>query len=85
MDGEKGTGTGATLRVPATEEVAMDVEVGDTIQIESNKVGTPPRRGTVNEVLQTEPLKLDVTWDDGHRTIIEPTGAAVHVVSDGAS
>ncbi|MBW3578229.1 MAG: DUF1918 domain-containing protein [Actinobacteria bacterium] len=59
----------------------MEVHAGDTIEIPSNKVGVPPRRGTVNEVLQQDPLKIEVTWEDGHQSIFEPAGGHLKVVS----
>ncbi|HEX2026552.1 MAG TPA: DUF1918 domain-containing protein [Nitriliruptorales bacterium] len=63
----------------------MEVNTGDMIEIGSNKVGQPPRRGTVERVLQPEPLKLEVTWDDGHRSIVEPAGGVLQVVDRPAS
>jgi hypothetical protein len=59
----------------------MEVHVGDRIEIPSNKVGTPPRRGVVDDVLQEQPLKVEVTWDDGHSSIIEPAGGHLQVIS----
>lgn len=63
----------------------MEVQKGDTVRIESNKVGQPPRIGTVERVIQEEPVKLEVTWEDGHTSIIEPAGGNLHVVGSGAS
>jgi hypothetical protein len=59
----------------------MEVHQGDAIEIPSNKVGTPPRRGIVEEVLQSDPLKVEVTWEDGHHTIFEPAGGHLRVIS----
>lgn len=52
----------------------MEFRAGDIIRIESNKVGTPPRRGRIEEVLQDEPIRITVEWEDGHLSILEPTG-----------
>lgn len=53
----------------------MQVKAGDVIEIDSNKVGTPPRRGTVVTVKQEDPLKIEVRWADGHLSVIEPRGS----------
>lgn len=59
-----------------------DVKDGDVIEIVSNKVDQPPRRGTVAEVLQDKPLKVEVRWSDGHTSIFEPAGGNLRVVQD---
>lgn len=58
----------------------MQVQKGDTVRIESNKVGTAPRVGTVERVIQDDPVKLEVRWEDGHASIIEPSGGNLQVV-----
>lgn len=58
----------------------MEVREGDVIEIVTNKVQQAPRRGTVDDVLQRDPLKLEVTWDDGHASVLEPRGGNVRVV-----
>ncbi|MGH3442476.1 MAG: DUF1918 domain-containing protein [Nitriliruptorales bacterium] len=55
---------------------------GNAIEVESNKVGVPPRRGTVERVLQEEPLKIEVEWDDGHHSIFEPAGGILHLAEE---
>lgn len=57
----------------------MEVNQGDVIRIESNKVGVPPRRGTVTSVLQDDPPRIEVDWDDGHTSILDPFGGNVRV------
>jgi hypothetical protein len=59
----------------------MDVKVGDTIEILSNKVDTPPRHGKVLEVIDEDPAELRVQWDDGHESVIYPNTGMVRVVS----
>jgi hypothetical protein len=51
----------------------MDVKAGDVIEILSNKVDTPPRRGKVLEVIDERPAELRVEWDDGHESVIAHT------------
>jgi hypothetical protein len=51
--------------------------VGDTIVVESERVATPARTGVIEEVLQEEPPRYQVRWEDGQKTILAPsTGAA---------
>lgn len=58
----------------------MEVRTGDVIEVVTNKVQRTPRRGTVDDVLQHDPLKLEISWDDGHATILEPRGGNVRVI-----
>lgn len=57
-----------------------DVKDGDVIEVVSNKVDQPPRRGTISNVLQEDPLKVEVRWSDGHTSIFEPAGGNLRVV-----
>ena len=50
----------------------MKAHVGDRIAVESERVAQPPRRGIVEEVLQEEPQRLRVRWDDGHESVFYP-------------
>ena len=59
----------------------MEVRTGDTIEIPSNKVEQPPRRGVVEAVVRTQPLTIDVRWDDGHASEIQPAGGTLRVVA----
>jgi len=55
----------------------MRAHAGDRIVVESERVAQQPRRGVVEEVIQENPTRLRVRWDDGHTTIFAPaTGAA---------
>lgn len=58
----------------------MDVKVGDTIEVRSNKVDRPPRRGTVLDVLDEEMLELRVQWDDDHESVIYPDAGMTRVI-----
>jgi uncharacterized protein DUF1918 len=57
----------------------MQVEAGDTITIEAEKVGQTHRKGIVEEVLEHEPPRLRVRWDDGHTTVLAPSAGAATV------
>ena len=48
----------------------MSAKVGDVIEIQSRKVGEPPRRGRVTEVVTTDPLELRVRWSEDHEPVI---------------
>ena len=58
----------------------MEIKTGDVIEILSNKVDTPPRRGKVREVIDEDPTELRVEWDDGHESVIYPNTGMVRVL-----
>lgn len=57
----------------------MEIREGDTIEVVSNKVDQPHRQGTVTQVLDPEPLRIEVEWDDGHTSIFLPAAGNVRV------
>ena len=57
----------------------MKAHTGDRIVVESERVSQAPRRGTVEEILQDDPPRLRVRWDDGHMSIFAPAAGAVRV------
>lgn len=63
----------------------MEVHTGDTIEIMSNKVDEPSRRGLVVEVLDEAPLRVEVDWNDGHRSVLQPSGGNTRVVARAGS
>lgn len=58
----------------------MEFRKGDTIEVLSNKVDVPNRHGVVDEVIESDPLRLEVTWQDGHSTEFVPAGGNVRVL-----
>ncbi|HEX2041292.1 MAG TPA: DUF1918 domain-containing protein [Acidimicrobiales bacterium] len=52
------------------------VKVGDRIVVESEKVGSPPRRG---EVTGVSGRLLTVRWDDGDQTTFVPSAGSLRV------
>ena len=58
----------------------MDVQENDKIEVVSNKVGEPHRRAVVQRVLEDDPLRLEVAWDDGHTSEFIPAGGNVRVL-----
>jgi len=63
-----------------TGGAVMKITQGDAIEIVSNKVDQPHRRGVVQRVLDQKPLRIEVTWDDGRTTILMPTGGNLRVL-----
>lgn len=54
----------------------MKAHAGDRIVVESEKVAQAPRSGVVEEVLQEDPPRLRVRWDDGRTTVLAPAAGA---------
>jgi hypothetical protein len=57
----------------------MKAHIGDRIAVESERLTQPPRRGVVEEVIQEEPQRLRVRWDDGHETIFSPAAGVARI------
>lgn len=57
----------------------MELHVGDQIQVPSSKVDRPDRHGVVRGVLDDDPLRIEVQWDDGHTSVFVPHGGNVRV------
>ena len=58
----------------------MTVHVGDDIEVDSEKAGTPPREGKVLEVIEAEwGTRYRVRWEDGHETTVHPVAGTVHI------
>jgi hypothetical protein len=53
--------------------------MGDTIVVESERVDAPARRGVIETVLQEEPPRYQVRWEDGHTSIFSPSAGAARV------
>jgi hypothetical protein len=57
----------------------MKVQVGDTIFVESERAAQPGREGVIEEVLQEEPARVRVRWEDGHESILAPSAGAATI------
>jgi Domain of unknown function (DUF1918) len=53
--------------------------IGDTIVIESERADATGRRGVIEEVVQDEPARYQVRWEDGHTSIITPSAGAARI------
>lgn len=60
----------------------MEFHTGDQVEVPSNKVEVPPRRGTVERVIQDDPAKLEIRWEDGHSSILQPHAGALRLVEN---
>jgi hypothetical protein len=57
----------------------MKVSQGDRLVIESERVGQPPRTGTVEEVLSLDPLRVRVRWENNHESTLTPQAGSARV------
>lgn len=55
------------------------VSVGSRIEVESDKLGVEPRRGTVTGL---HGAAVEVRWDDGHETTFVPGPGAMQVIEE---
>ena len=59
----------------------MTAHVGDRIVVESEKAAQAARGGVIEAVLQQQPTRVRVKWDDGHTSILTPTDGAARIIS----
>jgi Domain of unknown function (DUF1918) len=52
---------------------------GDSIVVESEKVAQPARSGVIEEVLQENPPRFRVRWDDGRVSIFSPSAGSARI------
>ncbi len=57
----------------------MRAHVGDRIIVESEKVAQPSRAGVIEEVLQEDPTRVRVRWEDGHSSVLTPSAGAARI------
>jgi hypothetical protein len=53
--------------------------VGDRIVVESERVTHPGRAGVIEEVLQEEPPRYLVRWEDGRTSTLAPSAGAARI------
>lgn len=63
------------------EEVSseMRAQKGDLIVVESERAAQAARRGVIEEVLQEQPARFRVRWEDGHTTIFSPSAGTATI------
>ena len=57
----------------------MKGHVGDRIVVESERVTQPGRAGVIEEVLQEEPPRYLVRWEDGRTSSFAPAAGAAMI------
>jgi Domain of unknown function (DUF1918) len=58
----------------------MTGKVGDTIVVESERADATGRRGLIEAVLQEQPPRYQVRWEDGHTSILAPSAGSASCV-----
>jgi Domain of unknown function (DUF1918) len=53
--------------------------VGDTIVIESERVGGTVRKGVIERVIREQPPRYEIRWEDGHTSILAPSAGAARI------
>jgi Domain of unknown function (DUF1918) len=57
----------------------MEAHIGDSIVVESERVGQPAHTGVIEDVLQQQPPRYRVRWEDGHESIVTPAAGAAKI------
>ena len=58
----------------------MRAHVGDTIVVESERAAQSGRVGVIEEVLQEDPVRVRVRWEDGHESVLSPSAGAAKIM-----
>jgi hypothetical protein len=53
--------------------------IGDTVVIESERADATGRRGVIEVVLQEQPPRYQVRWEDGHMSILAPAAGSARI------
>ena len=57
----------------------MHAKIGDRVVVETERTTQTARHGVIEEILQEEPPRFRVQWDDGHESILTPAAGALRV------
>lgn len=57
----------------------MSAKVGDRVVVEAERTTQVARQGVIEEVIQEQPLRCRVQWDDGHESILTPAAGSLRV------
>ena len=57
----------------------MNAGVGDRIVVESKRTAQAGRAGVIEEVLNEDPPRFRVLWDDGHASIFAPSAGVATI------
>jgi hypothetical protein len=61
----------------------MRGRIGDRIVVESERAAQTGRAGVIEKVLEEEPPRYEVRWDDGHTSIFSPSAGAATIEQQG--
>jgi hypothetical protein len=57
----------------------MTARKGDRIVVESERAAQAGRAGVIEKVLEQQPPRYEVRWDDGHTSIFTPAAGAATI------
>jgi hypothetical protein len=57
----------------------VHAKIGDRVVVETERTTQTARHGVIEEILQEEPPRFRVQWDDGHESILTPAAGALRV------
>jgi translation initiation factor IF-1 len=57
----------------------MHAKIGDRVVVETERTSRTARQGVIEEILQEQPPRFRVQWDDGHESILTPASGALRV------
>ena len=57
----------------------MKGKVGDKLVVESERAAQPGRAGVIEEVLQEDPPRFRVRWDNGRESIFTPAAGVARI------
>jgi Domain of unknown function (DUF1918) len=57
----------------------VEGKVGDAIVVESERAAQAARRGQIEEVLQQQPPRYRVRWENGNETIFSPAAGVARI------
>lgn len=57
----------------------MNAGVGDRIVVESERTAQPGRSGVIEEVLNEDPPRFRVLWDNGRTSIFAPSAGVARI------
>ena len=61
----------------------MTAKIGDRVVVEAEGTSRTPRHGVIEEILQEQPPRLRIQWDDGHESILSPAAGALRIEPGG--
>jgi hypothetical protein len=57
----------------------MSGRIGDRIVVEAERADQTGRAGVIEKVLEEEPPRYEVRWDDGHTSVFSPSAGAATI------